>query len=177
MSLYLITKSHGIIECGFYGAFMKLSRIGEYCFETRDLCQLAQNLAENSELKEARIFGYNEDKFWEMEGKYNLAFVQKRVEAYLGEKDETEDFVKKNRELTLEEKTELMNDKIEVPVTISKTGKSVNMGKYEIENHYFAQMLYYILNGGYIGWRDFVPVFVKPALSAIETSKNLLYEP
>jgi hypothetical protein len=154
---------------------MKLSRVGKYTFETKDLCSLAQNLAENPGLKEARIFGYNADKFWGMEKKYNFAFMQKRINFLLNKNNEIADFVRKNHQLSVEDKMKLIEDKIEIPVEIHRFKGFLDIGDYEIENSHFVSMIYYILGGGYNGWAEETPDFVKSAFIAVRLSKNPLY--
>jgi len=175
MTLVLITKSGEELDSGFYEAFMKLSRIGKYSFETKDLCSLAQNLAENPELKKARLFGYDTERVWELERRYNSLFMLKRVSSIIEKNtDELDDFIQQNRELSAEEKIEIMKDKIDVPVEVHRLEKFVKIGEYEIENFHFVSMICYILRGGFNGWRQ-TPDFAKSALVAMQLSKNPLY--
>jgi len=177
MSLGLMTKSHGIIDSGFYKAFMKLSLVGKYAFETKDLCDLAQSLAENPRFKEAIIFGYDADKFWQLEKEYNSVFGLKRISSLIEKNsDEITSFVRENRQLSAEEKIELMTNKIEVPVRVYRFKKSVKIGEYEIGNSQFVQMMYYIFNGGFNGWAGPQPDFVKSAFTAIKASRSSLYK-
>ncbi len=176
MSLDLITKSHGVVNSGFYKAFMKLSLLGKYAFETKDLCNLAQSLAENPKLKRAKIFAYNEDKFWQLEKEYNYKFFLMRMNSISSDSEEQiRKFIRENSELSAEEKIALMEDKAEVPVKISKLKEVVKIGEYEIGNPHFASMMAYILHGGFNGWRE-VPDFAKSASDAVEASKNPLYK-
>lgn len=71
MTLLLETESHGIVEAGFYAAFMQFARLGEYTFATRHFCETIQYLAENNELTETTLLGYNLDTFSAGSSKYH----------------------------------------------------------------------------------------------------------
>ena len=177
MTLVLQTKSGEQIDAGYYKGFMKLSRIGKYAFETRDLCGLIQNLAENPRLREARLFGYDEKKVWELEEGYNSSLMQRRVSYLFGQDTgELEKFVNNNRELSAEEKIEMMKDKIEVPVRVHRFRGFLDIGDYEIGNSQFVQFAYYILNGGFDSWAGELPKFAKDAKIAIQLSGNTLFK-
>jgi hypothetical protein len=176
MVIPLLTKSHGVIDAGFNKAFMKFSHLGKYSFETKDLCGLAQNLADNPRLKEARIFGYDTEKVWELEEGYNSEFFQKRMNFFLDGNNEIVDFVKKNRKLSAEEKAKLMGSQIKVPVRIHRFREMIEVGEYELEKNYFVQFLYYVVRGGYNGWTEEMPDFAKAAFLAIQSSRNRLYK-
>lgn len=176
MTFCVFTESHGYVDCGFYGAFMKLSRIGKYAFETRDFCDLTKSLAENSELVEAKISGVDEEKFWELEEKEKSEYISRRISSILNKsEEEIREFVRENARLSIEDKVKLMGSRIEVPVEIDKPGEIVKIGEYVFENSQFMQLTGYILNGGHFGWRE-TPDFVKSADAAIKHSKNSLYE-
>ena len=65
MTLLLKTESHGVVEAGFYAAFVAFTRLGEYSFATGHLCDIVRYFAENGSAKEAKILGYDLNTFWE----------------------------------------------------------------------------------------------------------------
>lgn len=176
MTLVLRTQSGEELDSGFYGNFMKLSRIGKYTFETKDLCGLVKNLAENPNLKKAEVFGYSTNEFWKLEKPYESSVIQKCIDS-IAENDATnfDNFIEKNRELSAGDKIKLMDDKIRIPVKICRLKKLIKIGEYEIENFQFVQLAYYLIHGGFCGWYKETPDFAKSALLAIQLSKNDLY--
>lgn len=178
MTLDIITKSHGSIESGFYMSFTKLFRMGKYAFETKDLCGLAKILAENPEIKELKICGYDVKKFWQLEEEYEKPQHHKYIAAVINNDDkEFDDFVFKNRELSAEDKAKSINSLMTLPVKINYRDKAIKIGEYEIEKGHFICFINYILNGGFCGWLNKEkPDFVEEALIAINTSKNPLFK-
>jgi hypothetical protein len=85
------------------------------------------------------------------------------------------EFVKKNRILSIEERVGLISRKIEIPVNIRKTESIISIGEYDIGNSHFLAFLSYLFRGGFIGWAEETPPFVKSALSAVKKSENPLY--
>ncbi len=181
MTLVVKTKSHGEIEAGFYSIFTKLTRLGKYTFEVKDLCDLAQYLANNPETKELQISGYHTDKFWEMEKRYIESFgellsnsedINKSVLSEL-----SDIFFKQNQgKISLEERADLMTERRAIPVKIGEDRDSLKIGEYELEDIHFGRMIHYLARGGFVGWSRDKPSFAEPTLSALKESKNPLYK-
>lgn len=174
MTLILKTKSHGDIDAGFFAGFMKLSRIGDYDFETKDLCSLAKCIAENPQLKELDISGYDLKEFWILERAYRRTCTDERIKSYL-ETDEAafDIFLIKQRELSPEDKSDLMDKHKMFQVQVKR--ESVRIGKYDIENPHFASMMYYLAHGGFFGWSGETPDYAEDAYLAMKTSKNPIF--
>ena len=176
MTLEIMTKSHGDVEAGFYSGFTKLSRIGKYAFETRNLCELAKTLAENPEIKEVQICGYDIKKFWQLSDEYERVLRKKCIDSVLKEKEEELDaFILENRELSTEDKAKSINNLMTVPVKVDYKKKIIKIGEYEIEKPHFMFLVHYLLNGGFCGWGGDKPDFVDDIMILINTSSNPLF--
>lgn len=173
MTLVLRTKSHGDVDSGFFSGFTKLARIGDYAFETKDLCELAQILANNCQLKELKIHAYPVDSFFRMRDKYMNSFASlksyssKSIDAYIEENQ---------GKLSLEDKTDIIGNGITISIKMERN--AIRIGKYLVRNFHFGLMACYLANGGWLGWLDNKdkPDFAEPTVSAIKKSKNKFYK-
>ncbi len=173
MALYVKTKSHGDIESGFLASFTKLARLGEYAFETRDLCSLASCIAQNPRIKELKIHAYPEEVFWDVQRIYMNSF--RLLEDYSSE--DIGLFRRLNQgEMSLEEKSEVMDKGIILPIEVDKD--KIRIGKYLIGNFHFGLMAVYLARGGWSKWQDEnnKPDFSDSTISAIKKSKNPFYK-
>jgi hypothetical protein len=176
MTLELRTKSHGNVEAGFYAAFTKLSRIGKYAFETRNLCELARTLAENPKIKKLQICGYNINKFWQLSDEYEGVLKEKCIDSVVNDKEEElDDFLAENRDLSIEDKAKSVDNLRILPVKIDYKKKTIKIGEYEIEKTHFIIFMHYLLHGGFCGWLEGdKPDFVDDIMILINTSNNPL---
>ncbi len=168
MTLELITKSHGIIDAGFFVNFTKLTRLGEYTFEVKDLCELGRYLAKNSSIPpDTHISGFNLKTYEELFNEYMSGFsgVKSREEVY--------EYINGRGQLSLEEKAHIIGKRIKIPVRAEKD--AIKIGKYEIGYREFAAMIHYLLHGGFIGWCDSKPDFVDDILIDISNSRNPIF--
>ncbi len=160
MTLLLRTESHGVLESGFWGPFTQLSRIGEYSFSTRHMCDVAKHFADNSNALESRILSYDLNKFEDREG----------LERCFDELD------KKQGEISVEDDVNLNSDGEIVPVRILEDEKSISIGKYRISSIEFGRMAIYLAEGGFMGWLDDnSPAFAAQTIEAIKNSKREFY--
>ncbi len=171
MTLLLETKSHGTVESGFFASFTQMARIGQYAFETKDLCNLAKTLAENPKLQNLEISGCGLDQYRQLEKKY-MNLIMKN---YVSLSDEAfDEFAEETQgNLPLEAKVELINVRKIVPINVGHD--DIKIGEYTIENNEFASMMYYFVNGGFFGWAEREPSFIAPTIVAIQMSKNSLF--
>lgn len=183
MTLILKTESHGEVESGFYGAFTQFTRLGEYTFATRHFCELAQHIAERSNIKGGKILGYNLDKFWQKRSDYMGELIQMIIEAeesYLPELQKYEMDKKLEREqgeISLEDEVDLYDEGRMIPVIVSNNESYINIGKYKISGLHFGRMAVYLANGGFIGWiNEQKPEFAEATIEAIRNSKRGLYK-
>lgn len=170
MTLLLETKSHGTIESGFYSTFTQMARIGQYAFETKDLCYLAKALAENPKLRNLEISGCNLDQYRQLEKTYRNSIIENA-----NSEDAFEEFMEKAQgNLPLESKAELVDVRKAVPIRVGD--ESIKVGEYVIKNDEFALMMHYFVEGGFVGWLEKEPTFVAPVILAIQMSKNPLFK-
>ena len=172
MTLVLKTESHGEVDSGFFSAFTKLARIGDYAFETKDICELTRFLANNPKLKELKIHAYPVDNFWKIEDKYLNSFANLKDYSSKG----IDAHIEKNQgKLSLEDKTDVISDGMTIPVKIERN--AIRIGKYLVENFHFGLMAIYLANGGWLGWLDNrdKPDFAEPTIQAIKKSNSRVF--
>ena len=74
----------------------------------------------------------------------------------------------------MEDKVELTDKRIYDQGKIEE--REIKIGEYAIENIHFERMMYYFINGGFVGWGKDKPSFIEPAISAIKNSDNPLFK-
>lgn len=178
----LETESHGVIESGFFATFTQFARLGEYTLATRHLCELVQHLAEHPDIREAKILGYDLDKFWQREGDHTqeiMQMVREAEQSYLPELhcDEMERQLEREQgEVPLEDEIDLHDEGRMIPAKVGNDGSSITIGKYRISALHFGRMAVYLARGGIMGWmNEQKPEFAEPTLQAIKESRNPLY--
>jgi hypothetical protein len=183
MTLSLRTDSHGTVDAGFFSIFTQFSRLGEYTFATRHLCDLARYLAENDTILKTRILGYNLDKFWKRSDDYMQEISQILVEAEQPwVPEELRNFyIDKHLENTqgevpLEDAFDLNNEGRMIEIKVGDEEESIEIGRYKISALEFGRMSIYLAEGGWVGWiNDKEPTFAKPTIEAIKGSKRKFY--
>jgi len=179
MTLILKTESHGEIESGFYSAFVQFTRIGEYAFVTKHLCDLIRDFAENPDAREGRIIGYNLGKFEERMDEYLgrliQTFVEQEEESYMSGSTSLDQRLESN-EIDIEDEIDIYNEGQIIHVEIEDNGSIICVGEYKISFCHFGIMALYLADGGFMGWRENeIPEFAEGLRSTIKTSQNPLY--
>ncbi|MBI2629433.1 hypothetical protein HYW74_05095 [Candidatus Pacearchaeota archaeon] len=183
MTLLLVTESHGEIESGFYGPFTQFTRVGEYTFSTRHLCELIEYLADNSKIYQSQIFGFNLDQFWQKEQEYEGELFKMILEAEQSYLPELQRFHVGSRleeqqgQISPEDEINLYTNGKKVPVRVANDERSIFIGDYLVSAPHFERMVIYLVNGGFMGWVDgHKPKFAEQTLEAVRKSKRELYK-
>lgn len=78
---------------------------------------------------------------------------------------------------SLEEQFNFLDEKTIIPVKLSWNRKSILIGKYELKNPDFKDLMQYLVDGGIYGWENGKnPDFALKTDFAIRQSKNILYK-
>lgn len=173
MTLVLKTESHGEVDSGFFSGFTKLARIGDYAFETKDLCELVKYIAGNPELKELKIHAYPSDSFFKMRDRYINSFANLEDYTQKG----IDEYIEGNQgKMSLKDKAGIIQDGMSLPVKIEED--AIKIGKYTIENFHFGLMAFYLARGGWCGWPDEKdkPDFSEPTIQAIRKSDSPVFK-
>lgn len=182
MTLILETESHGGVESGFYSAFTQFARLGEHTFATRHLCELVEYLANNPQVRQSQILGYDLDKFWQRqrEDMQELAnMIAEAEQSYIPELqrlDMERQLEGRQGEISIEDEVDLYDEGRMVPVRVANDEKSISIGDYRIAALHFGRMSAYLAHGGFMGWmNDQRPEFAESVINAIKSSKRELY--
>jgi len=182
MTLILKTESHGEVEAGFYSAFTQFARLGEHTFATRHLCDLIQHLANNPQVSESQILGYDLDKFYQRLEDHAQGVAQMLAEvdqSYLPELqrfDVERQLARQQGEIPVEDDIDLYDEGRMVSVRVMDDERSITLGAYRVSALHFGRMATYLANGGFMGWMDGQkPEFAEPTIEAIRNSERELY--
>ena len=179
MSFSITTKSHGIIEGGFFAIYTSGFRFGDYAFSTQNLHNAFRYLAENPHRNASHLISFNEDVFWEGAGVFVDEVIGKifdKEDSYLPElvQAEVNRFVLENQgrfsHLSGEEKTRI------IPVRVSDSEEEVSVAQYKVDRAEFKSLADYSINGGWIGWiNGLYPESAQRARDAVKKSKRPLF--
>lgn len=177
MTLILITESHGEVESGFFSVFTNFTRLGEYAFATRHMCELTQLLSKHPSLYKTRILGYDADKFWEKFSNFTNEILDAMTQSYLPELQqyEVDKCFEQQGEITLIDRLSLEYEGRIIPVEVAKDEKSIAIGKYTINAFEFRCMVGYLAGGGWLGWKN-KPEYAEPTMRYLENPTRRLFE-
>ncbi|MBT5022379.1 hypothetical protein HOK51_03330 [Candidatus Woesearchaeota archaeon] len=179
MTLILVTETHGEVSSGFCATFTQFSRLGEYCFTTKHLCELIQHIAENKDLCETKILSFDESLFWKKDIKYTLGLLKLVHEEQESEgpinNSVLDKYVADETSISQKEELQLYTQGTMLDVIISDSGNSIQVGEYTINSTHFGRFADYLTHGGFMGWNPKTPKFATTAKEAMEKSKHPLY--
>lgn len=184
MTYILRTQSHGEVDSGFLSFFVGFIRIGELSMPTRHFCELNQLLASNDKIRESRILTYDLEKYAERWGEALNDLLNNMPSSSEYLIPELEEYKrgqlmqsKKNQiEVSVEDEIDMHNEGKLVPVRILDNGNKISIEKYVLKHDEFAYFAYYVVDGGFMGWKDEkYPDFAMNALRAMKGSHNRIY--
>ena len=174
MPAVIITRHHGEIEGGYYGAFTQFVRFGDYTFTTQSFCRLVSRLAETPETQRESVRGYVDDRFQERYGDYMTSLFENMDDT--DPISSIEDHIAETAgEAPIEDELDVFGESIEIPVGINKVSKEINLGVYFLSHEEFACFSHYVARGGFMGWQVKPPEHAARAMQAMESSENPLF--
>ena len=174
MTLYVMTESHGEVESGFYAVFTQFCRLGDYSFTTREFCDFLCYIADNPEVREARIKSYDLGKFQQRleEHRRYLVDVMSNVEC---EHEIEKGICAVQGEAPADDMTDLSGETETLNIQINSGCDRINIGDYELSAEHFGGMSFYIARGGVCGGVEPAPEFAVITMNSIRTSKHGIY--
>lgn len=166
MTAVIRTKSHGVIEGGYFAAFTQFVRFGDYSTPTSRMCRLAARFAENAEKRSDSLLVYLDDIFTERLDEYVMRLQQAA---------NPQEFLDLQREhkIPAEDEFDVFGEGVDIPVNVNCD--EANVGVYTLSPQELAGFLHYVARGGFLGWHGNSPDYATHAMEAMRNSKNPLF--